>query len=429
VPFAALVLGVLAARLALWIDRKTGWTLDFTAEGAKAVADTLTGALLTFIVFVFSVLLLAVQLASAQLTPRIIARVFSDRYTKAAVSIFVFAFTFSVAVLGRIRDPVPLLSGIVAGYGSLACVAVFLFLIDRLGKELRPVRILATVAAEGRRVIAATYPERFKLDATGKGPLVPERAAPPGLGIPSQVIHHQGAAGVLLAFDPHGLLNLAARANCVIEMVPEVGDFVAPDDPLFRIYQGGAAVTEWDLRQSVAFGTERTLEQDPAFVFRIIVDIACKALSPAINDPTTAVLALDQIHHLLRLVGTRQLDTGQVRDRAGALRLVYRTPFWEDFVSLAVTEIRHFGGDSIQVARRLRAMLENLIESLPEPRRPLLRQELSLVKRQAERAFTEPEDLVRADTGDSQGMGGARQGNGQAANQSDTTGETTNRPV
>jgi uncharacterized membrane protein len=103
------------------------------------------------------------------------------------------------------------------------------------------------------------------------------------------------------------------------------------------------------------------------------VDIAAKALSPAINDPTTAVLALDQIHRLLRSVAKRRLDTGRVHDAAGTLRLVFRTPDWEDFIGLAVTEIRHYGRESIQVVRRMRAMLQNLIDSVPPQRVPLLR--------------------------------------------------------
>ena len=123
------------------------------------------------------------------------------------------------------------------------------------------------------------------------------------------------------------------------------------------------------LCHAVALGQERTPEQDPAFAFRIMVDIASKGLSPAINDPTTAVLAIDQIHNLLHAVGSRRLAHGRVRDESGRLRVVYRTPEWQDFVHLAVTEIRQFGGGSIQVARRLRAMLENLIQSLPEAAR------------------------------------------------------------
>ena len=212
--------------------------------------------------------------------------------------------------------------------------------------------------------------------------------------------------GVVLAFDVPGLVSLAQSADCVIELVPQVGDFVAMGDPLFRIFQGGATLSADALCQSVAVGQERTLEQDPAFAFRIIVDIASKGLSPAINDPTTAVLALDQIHHLLRDVGQRWLDDERVRDGQGRLRLVYRTPGWEDFVHLAVTEIRQYGGTSIQIARRMRAMLENLIQTLPEERAGLLRQELKLLQRSAERFFTEPEDRVLAEVSDLQGVGG-----------------------
>src|SRR6185295_8716767 len=182
--------------------------------------------------------------------------------------------------------------------------------------------------------------------------------------------------GVLLAFDEKGLVSLATRANCVIELVPQVGDFIAKEDPLFRTFQGGTTLTAATLSQLVAVGQERTMEQDPAFAFRVIVDIASKGLSPAINDPTTAVLAIDRIHHLLRHVGGRRLDNERVRDSAGQVRLIYRTPDWEDFVTLAVTEIRQFGGGSIQVARRLRAMLEDLIATLPRERADPLRQEL-----------------------------------------------------
>jgi uncharacterized membrane protein len=274
-------------------------------------------------------------------------------------------------------------------------------LIDHLGQVLRPSGALKVVARMGRKVIAGVYPQslvHLKASTVAHDSHVLDQE-------PSATIT-SSSSGVVLAFDLEGLAHLAQRADCVVELVPQVGDHLASADPLFRVFQGGATLPAHALRQSVAVGQERTLEQDPTFAFRIMVDIASKALSPAINDPTTAVLALDQIHHLLRDVGGRDLATGQVRDGAGRLRLVYRTPDWEDFVRLAVTEIRHFGGESIQVARRLRAMLENLIQTLPESRAALLRQELTLLHRSAERFFTEPEDRVLADVSDFQGVGG-----------------------
>jgi uncharacterized membrane protein len=148
------------------------------------------------------------------------------------------------------------------------------------------------------------------------------------------------------------------------------------------------------LQHAVAIGAERTYEQDPAFAFRIVVDIAAKALSPAINDPTTAVLALDQIHRLLRAVAHRNLETGRVYDGAGKLRLKYRTPDWEDFVLLAITEIRHFGRESLQIVRRMRALLQNLIETVPPQRAVLLRAELETISRGVEVDFRDAEDGV-----------------------------------
>jgi uncharacterized membrane protein len=192
-------------------------------------------------------------------------------------------------------------------------------------------------------------------------------------------------------------------------MAPQVGDFIAAGDPLFRLYQGGQTLSAARMHDLVAVGQERTLEQDPTFVFRVLVDIANKGLSPGINDPTTAVLALDQIHYLLRYVGERKLSDGRIHDRNGRLRFVYRTPDWAEFVELAVTEIRQYGGASIQVARRLCAMLENLIQVLPEGRTAVLRAELDLVHRASERLFSEPEDRAMALVSDSQGVGGKRE--------------------
>jgi uncharacterized membrane protein len=354
----------------------------------------------TFIVFVSSALLIAVQLASAQLSPRIIAIVFRDPITKISLTLFVFIFTFSLAVLVRINTSVPLLTSRLASYGCLASLGLFLVLIDHIGKALRPSGALRSVALLGRGVIEKVYP---RLLAGTK-----EAAKQPADIINTEpafiVSNHKD--GVILAFDIQGLAALAKHAGCVLEMVPRVGDYVTIGEPLFRVFQGGNALTPNQLRQTVAIGQERTLEQDPTFVFRILVDVASKGLSPAINDPTTAVLAIDQIHHLLRNVGVRHLDDERVRDSAGRLRLVYRTPDWEDFVQLAVTEIRHFGGESIQIARRLRAMLENLIQTLPEDRTPILREELSLLHRSAERFFVEPEDKALAEISDIQGVGG-----------------------
>ena len=354
----------------------------------------------TFIVFVCSALLVAVQLASAQLTPRIIGIVFRDPVTKYSSTLFVFAFAFTLSVMVRIDATVYRASAVAAAYSCLASLAVFLYLIDHVGKSLRPSGAVGSVGWMGREVIENVYPQRLVEAPTTAANVTNFLDAEPANVIRSP------KDGVILAFDVRGLVSLAQRYDCMIEMVPQVGDFAAVGDDLFRLYGPGATAPAAELSRSLAIGQERTLEQDPTFAFRILVDIASKGLSPAINDPTTAVLAIDQIHHLLRNVGSRFLQDGQVRDAAGRLRLLYRTPNWDDFVNLAVTEIRHFGSESIQVARRLRAMLEDLIRTLPAERQPLLRQELDLLHRSAERFFSEPEDRALAAVSDLQGVGG-----------------------
>jgi uncharacterized membrane protein len=400
-PALATLAGVGAVRVLHRIEREMGWVSPVDPDTARAVLGTMASSLFTSIVFVCTALLVAVQLASAVLTPRIIALVFRDSITKFSLMLFVFTFTVSLAALLRIKATVPLLTVHVAVYTSLVSLGVFFYLIDHLGKALRPSGALRAVARLGRQVIDSVYPERLAELQEGNGP---EAVHVLG-GEPAATISNPND-GVVLAFDQEGLVSLAQRADCVIEMVPQVGDHVAAGDPLFRVFRGGATLPAGVLCQSVAVGQERTLEQDPTFALRIMVDIASKALSPAINDPTTAVLALDEIHFLLRIVGNRQLATGQVRDTAGRLRLVYPTPDWEDYVYLAVTEIRQFGGASIQVARRLRAMLENLIVTLPEARATLLRQEVALLHRSSERFFAEPEDRALAEVSDFQGVGG-----------------------
>jgi uncharacterized membrane protein len=271
-----------------------------------------------------------------------------------------------------------------------------------VGKSLRPVSLLTAVGIVGQEVIGQVYPQRVE----GKEEIQTNVALRPG-STASRTVTSE-ATGAVLAFDEAGLVALARGADCLIELVPQVGDFVTRGDPLFRIHGGGAGITDRQLQQSVAVGPERTLEQDPEFAFRIVVDIASKALSPAINDPTTGVLALDQLHRLLGAVARRRLDTGRVHDASGALRLAFRTPDWDDFVSLSVTEIRQFGRGSIQIVRRMRAMLEHLIAVVPVQRVALLRAELDLLSRGVDQDFRDPEDRVRAASGDSLGVGGAR---------------------
>jgi uncharacterized membrane protein len=399
-PALSIAGALLAVALLNRIESALGWQMSLSPDTARAVMGTIASSLFTLVAIASSAILVVVQLASAQLTPRLIALVYRNSVRKFSISLFVFTFTFSVAVLVRIEDQVPLLTSYIAAYGFLLNLAFFLYFIDDMGKTLRPSAVVRTVALAGREVVQSVYPKHI-----GDEQLPLTDSIMNWNGQRHRIVLNE-VDGVILAFDLKGLVSLAEKSNCVIELVPEIGDFVAAGTPLFRIYEGGNELDDDVLRRFIALGQERTLEQDPMFALRIIVDIAIKALSPAINDPTTAVLSIDQLHHLLRDIGNRHLSEGQEVDSRGRLRLVYRTPDWEDFVRLSVTEIRHYGRDSVQVIRRLRAMLENLMQTLPEHRAPSLQQELRLIGLSTKRVFADADDQMLAETGDMQGMGG-----------------------
>jgi len=403
-PVGCMVAAVIVRGAVLRLDQQTGWSwLDFTVDGAREVLGGLASSMLTFIVFALSALLLIVQLASGQLTSRIIALTFSVPMVKVSVSIFAFTYAFTLSAVGRIEGPhAPQLLVFVTLLSNVLSTAFFFWFVQQVGTNMRPIAVLQRLWETGRAVIDSVYPH--SLDVATHLPSPIDVAALPAS---SRIIEHVGHSGTFLAFGLQELVAAAQKADCMIELLPQVGDFVARDEPLFRVYPADSNVDEVALRLMVAFGVERTMEQDPGFAFRIMVDIAARALSPAINDPTTAVLALDQLHRLLRYVGLKQLDVGRVCDGQGKLRLLYYTPQWEDFVMLAVNEIRLFGASSLQIPRRLQALLEHLIAVLPEERTPALRQELTLLHSAVAEGYREAEDRRRAAISDRQGVGGS----------------------
>jgi uncharacterized membrane protein len=397
------VLSMLAALIWAPVSRYWNSTVDFRffnfgLQGARAAVGMIAGSMLTFVVFFFSVLLLTVQIASGTLSPRIIARPFQSRVLKASLGLFVFTFIYGLAVLGRLEDRVLEMPVFVTVLLSIASIGVFLFVVEYVGKQLRPATVVASVGREGLQVIRAMYPLPWSGTLQTEAPALPKAGA-------RRTIPHHGPSGVVVAYHLDRLFALAVRHDCIIELVPQVGDYVPDGGTLLRIHGCGDGIRIRELRNAILLGRERTLEQDPGFAFRIIVDIAEKALSPAINDPTTGVLAIDQLQYLLQEIGQRDLSTGAMLDADRQIRVVYRTPNWGDFVSLAVSEIRHYGGGSVQVMRRLRSMLEGLIAVLPPARAPFLQEQLDLLRASIEKSFDDPRDRIDAAVPDSQGLG------------------------
>jgi uncharacterized membrane protein len=402
-PLTALVLEQIAIRLVSAVDQYFYWIPEpaTTASAAIGEMDTVVTLSMSFIVFTFGSLLVALQVASGQLTPRIIATtLLQDNTIRFTVGLFVFTLLFAAGARARVDTDIPHLAITLGVLLGIASITAFLYLIDYTARLLRPVSIVWRIGEQGIEVIESVYPDLIK------GPHVPTPPRPQ-LDPVERSVEHRGKSAIVLAVNLQALVENARNVDGVIEFAHRVGDFIATGDVLFRLYGGARTLDDRRLRAQVALGPERTIEQDSIFAFRVIVDIAVKALSRAINDPTTAVLAIDQLHRLLRLVGSRHLHDDTLLDAERRLRLIFPTPNWDDFVQLTCREIRLYGAENFQVARRLRAMIDGLIAILPEARHAALQCELALLDRTLARVHEFPEDLALARQPDLQGLGGA----------------------
>jgi uncharacterized membrane protein len=398
----------IAAGLALpRFDEDSAVTIGiaFSADAARSVLGSIASGMIAFTGFVFSILLLAVQFGSSQFSPRMLRRFLRDPTTKFALGIFIATFIYSLVVLrlvGRPENPdfVPNTSVSVALALLLASMPAFLRLISQTTAGLRVASVLGGLVKDAKKSIDRVYPDPAPEVAGDeeRGP------APHG---PARRVAYRGEPGILQSVDARGLVARAEEVDVVIELLPSVGDLLIEGDLMFCIH-GEAAVEEAFLQDSIAIGDERTMRQDPAFAFRLLADISSKALSPGVNDPTSAVQALDQIEVLLRILGRRRLTPGVVRDAGGSPRLLWPAPTWEDYLSLALDETRQFGEGSVQISRRMTALLERLRASVPSYRRPAVDEKLALVSAGAHRAFSDELDQSAAATSDPQGIGSSR---------------------
>jgi uncharacterized membrane protein len=317
-----------------------------------------------------------------------------------ALGIFIATFLYALAALAWIdRDgtgKVPLITVWFAIALLLASVVAFVMLVERL-QTLQISRVLAYAGDRGRQEIARGYrPLAVGQPAVSRGDELPP---------PTQVVSHRGGPAIIQTIDVERLTAIAERAGAVLAVPFAVGDTVMDGMPLVRVHGAAAPIAERRLRRLVRLGEERTFEQDAKYAIRLLVDIAIKALSPAINDPTTAVQALDQIEDLLLRLGRSDLERGRVKDARGGLRLMFPVPSWDDFLVLAFDEIRYCGATSIQVMRRMRALLQDLAQQVPQERRPALLQYLERVDKGIRRTFEDQDDCKDALDADRQGLG------------------------
>ncbi len=397
------------AEAALRIDRRldpegADWFLfGGGIESARQVVDTIATSMLTFTGLVFTVTMLVLQLASNQLSPRVMRTFLRDRGNQTVLGVFIGTFVYALLVLRRITtaadgEPfVPALSVWLALVLVLLCIGLFVYYIHHIAQSIRPVAVMERVAAETRHALDQLYPAGVGESTDPEAQSVTPAA--------TAVVVSPGPSGLLTGVDEERIVRAARDAGCVIELRACVGDFVREGAPLFTVRGPWDGTAAGAIQASVGFGWERTMDQDAGFGFRQLVDIAQRALSPGINDPTTAVQAIDHVHGLLGRLVLRSMPSS-LREVGGGAAVLLPRPGWSDYVTLACDEIRRAGEGQLQIQRRLRAMLIDLLEVAPADRRGPLEEQLALLDANLEPAFRGTE-LARAATPSAQGHGPA----------------------
>ena len=405
VPTIFAVAAIALADLSVWLDAEVdapiGARADLVADPSTAAtfAGAIAAATLAFVAVVFATTLVAIQLAASQYSPRAVRIFIRSRVTRVTLGLFLATFVFSLVVLVGNRASLPaakqyapVVSVTALLALSLGTVFGFVVYLHRVVGLMRVQYLLEKIAAETRRAIDENFPPSSAY----------VEAEPPRLDPAPRRVCHAGKAGVLTATDLYGLVELGRQRQCWLELTVEVGEYLAHGTPVALVHGG-------DLRDREITGLflirgERTFVQDPAFGFRQLVDTAIRALSPAVNDPTTAVQAIDRISDLLGIAGMRLDPTGVRVDSAGTVRLKRKLRDFDGLLVLALTEVIHYGANTPQVVRRLRATLDELQAMLPEERHAAIGRQRSLLDAAVSAALPAPFESVSS-VADRQGLG------------------------
>ncbi|MDN5859066.1 MAG: DUF2254 domain-containing protein [Pseudonocardia sp.] len=345
---AAVVLGLVMPRLEGLVP--TELIYPGGPEGARSFLASITSSMISITGLVFSITIVALQLAAGQFTSRVMRDFLRDRLIQWTLGIFVATFTYAMVLQRSVRGTseegafVPALGISLAFLLVLASTGSFIAYIHHIANSIRIAEIVERIAAQTRTVIDVRYP-----------PDPHEPAAPLPSGNPDRIVVTP-RPGVIVAVDRAALFAAATERDAAFTMLAAVGDFRPAGAPLIAVH--GECPDH--LERHVSFDTERTHEQDVAFGFRQLVDIVERALSPALNDPTTAAQSIDHLHDLLRRIAARPPPPDRQVDDAGVVRLVHAVPAFADLLDLALEEVLHYGGQDPQTRRRLRVMLTDL---------------------------------------------------------------------
>lgn len=374
----AVVAGVLLPRLDAQIDDRlppeiTYYLFGGGADAARAILEGVAGSLITVTSLTFSLTVVTLQLASSQFSPRLLRTFSSDRFVQVTLGLFLGTFTYALTVLRTVRtaadDQPPVVPQIAVTFAfvlAVASVFALVIFLAHLAREIRVETMMATVHGDTTGTLRRILPDR---DAGPRAPAVPDIPA-------SAETVPAPSSGFLVWIDEPALLRAAREADAIVTITRTPGSSLIEGVPVGTCWpRGGGGDVAADgghrLRDAIAAaihtGPERTAVQDAEFGLRQLTDVTVKALSPGINDPTTAVHGIGHLSALLAELAVRDLGPRVLTDDDGAVRVVLRRPTFAELLDLAVSPTRRYGVADPDVLARLFQLLREIAWVAPDP--------------------------------------------------------------
>jgi uncharacterized membrane protein len=329
-------------------------------QAAYVVLGTIGGSMITVVSVVYSILLVVLTFASSQFSPRVLVAFVEDRVSQTTLGVFVGTFTYCLLTLPAVRSQpkpfVPSIAVVVAIVLAGACLACLLYFIHHIASSIQASQVVERIACETERVVDELFPRRRE------GPPLEETTEPLPGGTPILATR----SGYIRSISEADLLAAARASDSVLRIDRQVGQFVLTGTPVLAVSPPGRTTEALRAACQKAFdiGPSRTMQQDVEFGILQIVDIALKAISPAVNDPTTALTCIDQLGRILLRAALRRPLPPTIRGPDGQPRVVLRRTSFPRLLNVAFSQIGHYGKADVAVPLRLMRVMGELASAV-----------------------------------------------------------------
>lgn len=358
------------------------------SDGARGLLAAIAGSMITVAGVVFSITIIALQLASSQFSPRVLRNFMRDTPSQMTLGSLLGAFVFAILVLRTVRAPddagglfVPGVAITVSILLTLVAVGMLVYFIHHIATKIQLTTIVGTVAGDGRAAIESLW-GKDPPDEADLSELIPRE--PPALVTSTDT-------GYLQVVSTDELVKIARERRMVLRLEQIPGDWVDAGTPIFSLWPATAldpALAD-RLNDQLGIGKERSMQQDVGYAPRQLVDVALRALSPSTNDPSSATQCIHRLGELLLVAGGRNPPGTTYRDEEGEPRLIISYPGFSSLLDLAFDELRRHGENHPRVILELARVLELLRRELPAEHHPTLGEQAALLRQAVARI--EPE--------------------------------------